>query len=141
MTLKLGRQHWMLEYYHVCSNGEPGLTLTHFTARSNYAFVWEKSKTIHFSETIVVYDLKVTVATDDRSDKQVLMTSKQKVRLQGDSFKLATNDRSDKMFLLTSKFRPQEVVSPCSRAIYIYKIMKKMYIIKLERDVFETCSK
>ena len=26
-------------------------------------------------------------------------------------FKLATNDRSDKMFLLTSKFRPQGVVS------------------------------
>ena len=30
-------------------------------------------------------------------------------------FKLATNDRSDKMFLLTSKFRPQGVVSPCPR--------------------------
>ena len=35
-----------------------------------------------FSETIVVYDLKL--ATDDRSDK-----------------KLATYDQSDKMFLLT----------------------------------------
>ena len=45
----------------VCSNG-PGLTLTYFTARSNlvpYAFVWEKGKTIDFSETIVVYDIKV----------------------------------------------------------------------------------
>ena len=42
-----------------------------------YAFVWEKGKTMDFSETTVVYDLK-----------------------------LATNDQSDKMFLLTSKFCP-----------------------------------
>ena len=46
-------------------------------ARSNlvpYAFVWEKGKTMDFSETIVVYDLKP--ATDDRSDKKFLLTSK-----------------------------------------------------------------
>ena len=51
-----------LEYYQVCSNDDPGLTLTYFTARSNlvsYAFVWDKGKTIDFSETIVVYDVKV----------------------------------------------------------------------------------
>ena len=34
----------------------------------------EKGKTMDFSETIVVYDLKQ--ATDDRSDKQFLLTSK-----------------------------------------------------------------
>ena len=39
-----------------------------------YTFVWEKGKTMDFSETIVVYDLKL--ATDDRSDKQFLLTSK-----------------------------------------------------------------
>ena len=41
MTLKLGMQHWMLEYYQFCSTDDPGLTLTFFTARSNlvpYAF-------------------------------------------------------------------------------------------------------
>ena len=51
----------MQQYYQVCSNDDSGLTLTYFTARSNfvpYAFVWEKGKTIDFSETIVVYDLK-----------------------------------------------------------------------------------
>ena len=44
------------------SNDDPELTLTHFTARSNltpYAFVWEKGKLMDFSETIVVYDIKV----------------------------------------------------------------------------------
>ena len=52
-------------------------------------------------------------------------------------FKLATNGRRDKMFLLTSKFRPQGVVSPCPRAIYMYKIMKKkMYKIRLQRNFF-----
>ena len=62
MTLKLGVQHWVLEYYQVCSNDDPELTLTYFTARSNlapYAFVWEKDKTMDFSEPLVVYDVKV----------------------------------------------------------------------------------
>ena len=68
----------MLEYYQVCSNDDPGLTLTltYFTARSNlvlYAFV-KKGKTMDFSETIVVFDLKL--ATDDRSNKKLLLTSK-----------------------------------------------------------------
>ena len=62
MILKLGMQHRVLEYYQVCSNDDPGLTMTYFTARSNlvpYAFVWEKSKTMDFSETVVVYVLYV----------------------------------------------------------------------------------
>ena len=62
MTLKLGMQLRVLEYYQVCSNDDPELTLTYFTARSNwvpYAFVCEKGKTMDFSETIVVYNVKV----------------------------------------------------------------------------------
>ena len=77
MTLKLGMHHRVLEYYKVCSNDDPGLTMTYFMARSNmvpYAVVWETGKTMDFSETIVVYDLKL--ATDDRSDKKFLLTSK-----------------------------------------------------------------
>ena len=132
MTLKLGMQHWVLKYYQPCSNDDPGLTLTYFTARSNlvpYAFVWRKGKTMDFSETIVVYNLKL--ATDDRSDKKFLLPSKlcplgavcplprgyihvlnhekkmYKIRLQRDSLKHATNDRSDKMLLLTSYFIPK----------------------------------
>ena len=55
-------QHRVLKYCQVCSNDDPGLTLTYFTARSNlvpYAFVWEKGKTMDFSESIVVYDVKI----------------------------------------------------------------------------------
>ena len=55
MTLKLGMHHRVLEYYQVCSNDDPGLTLTYFTAMLNlvpYAFVWEKGETMDFSETI-----------------------------------------------------------------------------------------
>ena len=51
--------------------------MTYFTAQSNlvrYAFVWEKGKAVDFSETIVVYDLKL--ATDGRSDKTFLLTLK-----------------------------------------------------------------
>ena len=63
MTLKVGVQHWVLEYYQVCSSDDPGMTLVYFTARSNlvpYAFVWEKGiPTYCFPETIVVYDIKV----------------------------------------------------------------------------------
>ena len=117
MTLNLGMQHRVHEYYQVCSNDEPGLTLTYFTAMSNlvpYAFVWEKGKTMDFSETIVIYDLKL--GTDDLCDKRFLLTSKlcplgascilprdyihvlndEKKCIQSDfkeiSFKLATNE-------------------------------------------------
>ena len=43
------------------SNDDPGVTITYFTARSNlvtYAFLWEKVKTVDFSETIAASDLK-----------------------------------------------------------------------------------
>ena len=83
------------ECYQVYSNDDPKLTMTYFTARSNlvpYAFVWEKGKTMDFSETVVVYDLK-----------------------------LATDDRSDKKFLLTAKLCPLGAVCPLPRVyIYIY---------------------
>ena len=119
ITLKLGMQHRVLEYYQVCSNDVPGLTLT-FTARSNltpyvffFFFLWEKGKTMEFSETIVVCDLKL--ATDDRSD--------------------------NKKFLLTSKLCPLGAVCPLPRG-YIHIINhEKMYKIRLQRDFFETCNK
>ena len=94
MTLKRGMQHWVHEYYKVCSYDDPGLTLAYFTALSNfvpYPFVWEKGKPIAFSETIVVYDLK-----------------------------LATDDRSDKKFLLTLRFCPWGLYVPCPGDIYMY---------------------
>ena len=127
----------MLQYYQVCSNDDPELTLTYFTARSNlvsYAFVWEKGKTMDFSETVVVYDLKLT--TDDRSDKKFLLISKvcplgavcplprgyihvlnhEKKCIKSDlkeiSLKLATNGKNDKAFLLTSKFCPLGLSTP-----------------------------
>ena len=62
MTLKIGMQHRVLKCYQIYSNHDPGLTLTYFTTRPNlvpYAFVSEKGKTMDFSETIVVYDIKV----------------------------------------------------------------------------------
>ena len=37
-----------------------------------YIFIWEKGKTMDFSETIVVYDLKL--ATDDQKEKKFLLT-------------------------------------------------------------------
>ena len=97
MTLKIGMQHQVLEYYQICSNDVPGLTLIYFTARSNlvpYAFVWEKGKTMDFSETIVVCDLN-----------------------------LAIDDQSDKKFLLTSKLCPLgllHIYAPCPNATYMY---------------------
>ena len=62
MTLNVGMQHGYSSTAKICSNDDPGLTLTYFTARSNfvpYAFVWEKGKQMDFSEIILVYDIKV----------------------------------------------------------------------------------
>ena len=45
MILKLGMYHWGLKLYKVYINDDPGLTLTYFTARSNwvtYTFEWGK---------------------------------------------------------------------------------------------------
>ena len=94
MAWNLDIQHRVLEYYQICSNDDPGLTLTYFTARSNlvpYAFVLEIGKTMDFSKTIVVYDLK-----------------------------RATDDRSDKKFLLILKLCPLGLYAPCPGAMYMY---------------------
>ena len=97
MILKLGMQHRGLKLYKFYINSDPGLTLTYITAMSNlipYAFVWEKNKTMDFSETIVVYDLK-----------------------------LASDDESEKKFLWTSKLCPLgllHIYAPCPRATYMY---------------------
>ena len=57
-------QHWVLEYYQVCSNDDAGLTVIYFTASSVLvpcAFVLEKVKTMDFvfPEIIIAYDIKV----------------------------------------------------------------------------------
>ena len=52
MILKLGMQHLGLKLYKVNINDDPGLTLTYFTARSNWVkcmFEWEKSVTKSFN--------------------------------------------------------------------------------------------
>ena len=66
MTLKVCMQHQVLKYNKVCSNDYTVLTMTYFMTRSilvPYAFVWEKVKTMDFSETIVVYDIKVGICS------------------------------------------------------------------------------
>ena len=53
-----------MQHYQVCSNDDPGLTMTYFTARSNlahYAFVWGKGKIMDFSETIIMTKLLQSV--------------------------------------------------------------------------------
>ena len=140
MTLKLGLLHRVLEYYQVCSNDDPGLTLK---ARSNlvpYAFVWEKGKTMDFLETIVMYDLKL--ATDDWSDKKFLfcplgavyplprgyihVLNHEKKCIKSDFkeiffFNLQQMTKVTRCFCWHQNF---VVVSPCPGAIYMYKIMK-----------------
>ena len=54
--------------------GWPWLILQQGQIWSLMLLYGEKGKTMDFSETIVVYDLKL--ATDDRSDKKFLLTSK-----------------------------------------------------------------
>ena len=43
MIFKLGMYHWGLKFYKMYINDDPGLTLTYFTARSNWVactFEW-----------------------------------------------------------------------------------------------------
>ena len=53
MILKLGMKHWGLKFYKVYINDDPGLTLTYFTARSNWVtcmFEWGKLLQSHLME-------------------------------------------------------------------------------------------
>ena len=47
----------VLEYYQVCSNDDSVMTL--FYCKVKFGPLWEKGKTMDFSETIVVYGVKV----------------------------------------------------------------------------------
>ena len=62
ISTKLGMYYRGIQPIIICSNDDPGVTLTYFTARSNlvtYAFLWDKVKTMDFSETNAACDLKV----------------------------------------------------------------------------------
>ena len=55
ISTKLGMLHLELQPIIVCSNDDPGLTLTFLKARSNFvtlAFPVEKVKTVDFSEIL-----------------------------------------------------------------------------------------
>ena len=167
MTLNLNMHHRMLKYYQVCSNDDPRLTLIYFTARSNlvpYAFVWEKGKTVDFSETIVVYDLKL--ATDDRSHKKFLLTLKlwpqwglyasapglytcikswKKKCIQSDfketSLKLAQVGKVVRPSCWHQNFVPWGLSVPAPGLYTSIKSWRKLYKIMLQRHFFETCNK
>ena len=46
MTLKLGMQHRVLKYFQICSNGDPRLTLTYFTASQIWFLMLLYGKTV-----------------------------------------------------------------------------------------------
>ena len=55
-------KHRGLQPIIVCPNDDPGVTLTYFTASSNFltlALLLEKVKKVDFSETFAVCDLKL----------------------------------------------------------------------------------
>ena len=61
--MKLGMQHPELQPVIFCLNDDPGVTMTYFTAKSNFVthvFLWEKVKSKDFLETIAASDLKVS---------------------------------------------------------------------------------
>ena len=140
-----------LQYCQVCLRVDPRLTLTYFMARSNlvlYAIVWEKGKTMDFSETIVICYLKLAKMTEVtrkffwhqhfvpwglsgpvpglytyiKSCKK----KKKKTCIESDFkelvLKRATNDQSDKMIWWHKNFVPKGLSAP-HRGIYMYKII------------------
>ena len=61
ISTKLDMEHWGLQHTIVCSNDDPGVTVTYFTARSNLvaSFSIGINENRGFSETIDAYYLKV----------------------------------------------------------------------------------
>ena len=61
MILKLGMQHLVLKLYKDCINGDPRMTLTYFTTRSNFAtwaFTWENVTLMDSLKFIASCDLE-----------------------------------------------------------------------------------
>ena len=66
MTLKLGMRHWLLKYYQICSNDDPVLTLTYFTARSDlvpFVFLYGKMllKVVDFQEAVEAFEVNIGI--------------------------------------------------------------------------------
>ena len=60
MAEELDMQHQELGFYQDCSNDDPWLTLTYFTAKPNsvtWALYWKRANS-GFSEAIVAYDIQ-----------------------------------------------------------------------------------
>ena len=77
------------------SNDNSGSTLTCFMVMSNfvhYAFVWEQDKTIDFSETIVVYDIKIGRCSQLNENMKLMST-------KGQGHSLTLVQISDSVFL------------------------------------------
>ena len=158
MTLKLGLHHRVLEYYQICSNDDPGFTLTYFTARSNlvpYAFVWEKVNNEFFRNYCCLWfetsnrwpkwqEVSVDIKTLSLGGCMLpalwLYTCiKSWKKLKKSDFKdiflkLATNESNDKTFLLTSKLCPLGGCLPLPRGqIHVLNDEKKLYKIRPKR--------
>ena len=57
MTLKVGMQYRVTKFIHMMTLVD--LDLFHGSNLVSYAFVWDKGKTMGFSEIILVYDIKI----------------------------------------------------------------------------------
>ena len=120
---------------------EPQITIEDFFSYITYAF-YSRYHTVWIANTEISLDpnngvIKRLWCTYGETGKKMYIKSDLKTIL----FKSATNGQSDKGFLLTSKVCPQVVVCPCPGAIYIYKIIKNVFKIILQRDCFKTCNK
>ena len=129
-----------------------------------YIVVWEKGKTMDFSETIVVFDLKL--ATDDQSDKKFLLTSilcplravcplplgyihvlkiMKKIVLNQTWKRFLWNlqqmGKVIRPFCWHQTFAPWGLSAPAPGLYTCIKSWEKLYKIRLQRDFFETCSK
>ena len=122
----------------------------------SYAFIWGKLLESHLmEETYSKWQVAKGLCLYKNSDPKGLSAPAQggyilvekheklciKSGLKVMFLKLATNGQSDKDFLLTSGFCPQRVVCPCPGAIYMWKNIKNVYKIRIQRDLFETCNK
>ena len=64
MILKLGMYHWKIKLYKVYINNDPGLTLTYFTARSNWVICTLNGENCYKSHLIEQNLRKRTILTE-----------------------------------------------------------------------------
>ena len=158
LTLNLDMHHQVLQYYQVCSNDDPGLTLSYFMARSNlvpYMFLYgKKVKQWIFQKlllSMIWNQQQMTEVTKSFCWHQnfvpslprgyICVLNHEKNCIKRFLWNLQPMGKVIRHFCWHQNFIPWRLSVPALGYIHVLNHEEKLYKIRLQRHFFETCYK